>query len=122
MKVTNKTILIVDNETEIVRLLSTLVEIADPNLKILTALNGMDALQVLEQSSYDIDLIMSDNSMPKLSGVMLRKQLMYLGYDNIPFVLITADQIENNFNFNKIIEKPFTNDEIISLISNIANK
>jgi two-component system response regulator AtoC len=80
-----QTILVVDDEAKMRRLLEIMLTQMD--YAVLQAGNGLEALAVLEQQA--IDLIITDLKMPKLDGIGLLKQLRELA-NNIPVIVVTA--------------------------------
>lgn len=84
-----KRLLIVDDEHEIVEMLSD--ELASPNLQILKATNGAEALATIRSLNPDqrLDAILSDLNMPKLSGIELLKTIRSDGLDT-PVVFLTG--------------------------------
>lgn len=79
------TLLIVDDEKEV---LETLTEtLSNINAKILTARNGVEALEVLKINK--VTVILSDVNMPAMKGTELLKQVRALGLMT-PFVILTA--------------------------------
>ncbi len=62
-----KVILVVDDEEGILTIVETLLE--DEGYKVFTALNGVEALEILDKNH--IDLIVSDIRMPKMGGAEL---------------------------------------------------
>ena len=80
-----KNILIVDDEKEVLELLSELVEKLDYNP--LVASSGRDALDILDKTK--IDVILSDMVMPEMDGIELLKRVKARKGD-IPFLVITG--------------------------------
>ena len=82
-----KKILIVDDEPDIVDLLK--IRIGSANYGIVTAEDGQDALEKIEQ---DIpDLLVLDIMMPKIDGYTLFKMLRTSPkYKHIPIIILTA--------------------------------
>jgi signal transduction histidine kinase/AraC-like DNA-binding protein len=121
----NYTILIVEDDPDIMEYLSS--ELSD-NLKIVTATNGSEALNILN-SNDEISLVLSDVLMPETNGFTLCKTIKStpeLSY--IPVILLTALIEENQRIFgiaegaDDYIPKPFNIDyvkiKIIKLLEN----
>lgn len=103
------TILIVEDDKEIHIFLKQLL---DENYTILTASNGLEALEIMETKIPD--LIISDVMMPIMDGVELCKKVKSdLLTCNIPFIMLTAKEsvlhrIEGlESGANSYIPKPF---------------
>ena len=80
-----KNILIVDDEAEVLELLSELVERLGYNPIIASC--GRDALEILDKTK--IDVILSDLVMPEMDGIELLKRAKAQKGD-IPFLVITG--------------------------------
>lgn len=82
-----KKILIVDDEADIVELLKVRLEIN--GFTVLTALDGVEALELLEKEIPD--LILMDIKMPRLNGYRVTKAIRDNGRtQDIPIFIITA--------------------------------
>lgn len=60
--------------------------------EVLSATNGMEALEVYRDRKEEIDLILTDLSMPVMDGLELRKELDNEG-DPVPVLLSSAHSI-----------------------------
>ena len=116
-----KNILVVDDEAEIV---SSLKEfLTDEGFNVYSCTNGADAIAFL--SKTPVQLVLSDISMPKMTGLEFYKEFREKldSAGRIPFVIMTgfADiiSVENAFKLgvNELIAKPFDL-ETISLVLN----
>lgn len=111
--VSNKRILIVDDEKNIRLTLSR--SLAEFGLTIDQATSGEDALEFLLLNNYDLMLL--DLRLPGISGLELIQQLKELGMD-VKILIITAyGTVDMAVKLLKsgacdIIEKPFSPDEI----------
>jgi len=112
-----KTILIVDDEDGIRDLL---VEyFAAKGYNILEATDGVEALNYF--TLKQIDLIISDIRMPRMSGLQLLKAVKKINI-NLPVILITGYQVYNSYTTELTIKadgyisKPFTLDTINKLV------
>ena len=66
-----KTILLVDDEPHVIRILSLALE--KENYRVLTAYNGEIALEILEE--YFPDIVITDIDMPRMDGKELCRQI-----------------------------------------------
>lgn len=116
-------ILIVDDEVEIIDILSTLIE-SEITCDILRAESGQQAVSLL-QSNKDVDLILSDYNMPDGNGALVFDHNRNNG--NIPFIFVSGGYLEdyddvNNFyetnKRNAYIHKPIDFEELITLVNN----
>lgn len=78
------TILVVDDDKEIVNVICKLLELNDFNT--MKAYNGIEAVEIVNEQ--DIDLIILDIMMPKLDGMSTLKKLRI--NKNIPVILLSA--------------------------------
>ncbi len=112
------TILVVDDEANYVTVMQALLE--EANYEALTALSGAEALKVAAQS--DLDAVLTDMKMPKMSGIELLDELKRL-YPDIPVIIMTAfGTVEKAVQAMKkgafdYILKPFKNEEILVTIA-----
>jgi signal transduction histidine kinase len=112
-----KTLLVVDDEPEVLRSLHDLFR---REYKVLTFERGADALEALE--TQDPPVIMSDQRMPEMSGVeFLRRaktlrpdatRLLFTGYADIKAVI---DAI-NEGNVFRYLTKPWDPDELAAVV------
>src|SRR5438270_2737746 len=78
-------LLVVDDEKDIRELTSTLL--ADEGYEILTAEDGVQALELLSQ--FRADLVITDLQMPRMSGFELVK-IMHQRFPELPVVVISG--------------------------------
>ena len=104
-----KLLIVEDNE----ELLSVMERIFSKNYIVLTAKNGVEAIEKIRKEN-DIDIIISDVMMPEMDGLELTKTLKKdIETSHIPIILLTAknsteDRIEcYNAGANGYIAKPF---------------
>ncbi len=120
----NETILVVDDEPQL-RTLAQEVLMAK-GYHVLTAINGIDALDVLAKNP--IDLMFSDIIMPKMNGIILVEQVQKL-YPNLKIILASGfqgdqgDQANNKITFDEdVITKPYDNNFLLSRIRQCLDK
>jgi signal transduction histidine kinase/DNA-binding response OmpR family regulator len=121
-KTTKKTILLVDNEIDI---LDYLEEKLSPSYFILRAENGKKALSIIEQKIPD--LLISDIVMPEMNGIALCDYLKKTSkYSHIPIILLTGKSDENqkmegfDAGADTYITKPFSIDFLKVRIKNLV--
>lgn len=93
------------------------------NYNVLTATNGLDALDILEKKEISIDLIICDIMMPKMDGYTLYKSISDdpLFFD-IPFIFISEWSTPDDIRFAKLlgvddyITKPFDESYFLAII------
>ena len=92
-------------------------------------INAEEAITYLKTAGSDVDLIMTDISLPKMDGIQFFKLIRKLGY-NMPVVAITAHVLKNkktemlSKGFSDIIIKPFQVNDITRVLRQhfIANE
>ena len=85
-------VLFVDDEADIASAMQGLLEASLPGVRVLTALSGRAALDLLDQER--IDLVVSDFKMPGMDGIEFLFQAHRL-HPNIPRIMFTAYQSED---------------------------
>ena len=84
--------------------------------------NGREAIDALQRSHYD--LILSDQQMPKMTGIQLCEHVRELpDYKHTPFILLTAKCMEidvaklrQRLNLSMTLPKPFSPNELLTSI------
>ncbi len=116
-----KTILIVEDNEDLKNLM---VGILSLEYKIVTAANGIEALEMI--NNEDISLIVSDVMMPEMDGIeFTRKMKATLETSHIPIILLTAKNSENdrieayNIGADGFIGKPFNVNVLLAKIKNL---
>ncbi|MDD5641568.1 MAG: response regulator, partial [Syntrophales bacterium] len=112
------TILVVDDEINYLTVMEALL--GEAGYEVLTAPNAPDALKIL--SGADLDLLLTDMKMPKMSGIDLLEKSHQL-YPHLPVIIMTAfGTVEKAVEAMKkgafdYILKPFKNEEILVTIA-----
>jgi len=113
-------ILFVDDEKDILSSMRRLL--MEDRYEILTAESGIEALELLKKGP--VDLIVSDQKMPKMSGVEFLQRSKEYSPDSIRIVLTGYADVNaaidsiNKGNVYRYITKPWNNDELRSTIRN----
>ena len=115
------TLLIVEDNVELLMLMKQLLQ---QHYHVLTASNGVEALDVIQ--AHDLDLIVSDVMMPEMDGNELVKQLKEdPNYSHLPIVLLTAKTQEEDrkesllLGADDYVTKPFRLGDLQLRIDNI---
>lgn len=116
-----KRILFVDDEVEILKSFEMLFE--DSDYEIVSAENGMEALEIIE--SEEIDLIISDMRMPDMTGYELLSEVKKRFPQIVRIILSRAaeeriifDSLQKNI-AKLYILKPWEDANIISVVDNV---
>ncbi len=114
-----KKILLVDDEVSFRDTIKDLLLIN--NYKVKIAINGQDALEILE--SWTPDIVISDIMMPVMDGYMFYEKVKNSSILNqIPFIFLTAknDKMEKEKcmlnGVNLFISKPFKIEDLLVII------
>ncbi|MEM7033110.1 MAG: response regulator [Chloroflexota bacterium] len=107
----HKHILIVDDDMYIRALVENSLTLMNPNYKISTASNGSTALEQFKEEP--VDLILTDNQMPKMSGLELSQAVRKISA-SAAIILMTGNgndsvrQQVKDLNLQGYMEKPFS--------------
>lgn len=114
-----RTLLIVDDEPAVLRVAQTILH--RYGFQTLTASDGAEAIETYQQRMSDIDLVLLDLTMPKMSGIMCYRWLTRInpqvkvilssGYnsENIDQDILTAPNI-------RFVQKPYLIEELLNAI------
>jgi len=120
-----KTILVVDDEKDIVKILQERLLAND--YKVLIAFGGEEAL--VKAKSFHPDLIILDIMMPDLSGTTVAEKLKEnRETKNIPIIFLTClvekeeeKESKHIIGNNLFFAKPFDTEELVKTVGNILN-
>jgi PAS domain S-box-containing protein len=121
--ITKKTILVVDDEESIVKLISEILEIHE--YKAVSTTSSQEALKLLSTPSNHFDLLITDQAMPELSGIELIQEIRKKGRD-LPVILCTGySDVVNEFNYQEIgasryLAKPIWHDELLKAVDELV--
>ena len=109
-----KRILIVDDDAEILDMLSLTFKVWCPECRIVLANNGLEALVQLKlrDGTQPFDIVLTDYDMPHLNGQDLAQEIRQK-WPNIHIILMSGGQLDKNFQaktsseFDGFIKKPF---------------
>ena len=120
----DKCILIVDDESRMRKLIKDFLTAKE--YKILEAEDGEKALQVFEENSEKIDLILLDVMMPKLDGWSVLRQIRQTS--KVPIIMLTArgEEQDELFGFelgvDEYISKPFSPKILLARVEAILKR
>lgn len=113
-----KRILVLDNEVQILNVLSTFIK--EEGLVFIGSSNPLDALDFIQKAS--IDLIITDFSMPIMTGSEFATKVREYGYKGA-ILYMTSQKFINQYNNDKnnldisgMIVKPFNKDDVMKTI------
>ncbi|MCM1110789.1 MAG: response regulator [Clostridium sp.] len=115
-------VLLVEDNAEMLSFISK--KLTARNYRVLTATNGLEALEVL--GNQYVDIVVSDVMMPGMDGTQLLEHIKNnINYSHIPVILLTAktrmeDKLEGlGAGADAYIEKPFTMEYLAATISSL---
>lgn len=116
-------ILLVDDEPDILDSLKELLEAAIPNVEVLTAPSGEDALELL--GANNVKILVSDFKMPGMNGMELLRAAKEKA-PKVPRVLMTAFpdlqiaiQAINEAAIQNFFTKPLDPDEVLKVVTDM---
>jgi len=117
----NINILIVEDDIFNLQLIRSLLAKVS-NAKIISTDDGLKALNMLELGKEDIDMVLLDLHLPKMSG---KEVLQYIRknrkFDDLPVLIISVDGMDEvelrHIGANDFILKPFDIDDFVTKIS-----
>ena len=119
------TILIVD-DNEINK--NLLTEYLSGNYNLLTASNGVEAMDLIEEKLDEISLVLLDIVMPHLNGFEMLDEMNKNGWiETLPVVIISSEgyaDFKNKaylYNVYNFITKPFTYEEVMACVERILD-
>ena len=125
--VEKRTILLVDDEPDIVNLTERFLE--KGNYKTVTCSNGKEAMRILEEKHEEIALILLDIMMPGKSGYSVLKDIKADDrYKDIIVVLFTVKSFQEDiqkgkeYGANGYLMKPFSGKQLLKFIQDQLDK
>ena len=122
-----ETILIVDDEPDIVSLTEKFLQIG--NFNTIACNNGKEALKIIEERYPEISLVLLDVMMPGLSGAeVLSKIKSREEYEHIKVVLFTVKSFKEDIERGKnlgadgYITKPFSGKDLLEYVKDLLKK
>jgi len=110
-----ETVLVVEDEQAVRELACEFLKCA--GYSVVTAENGLEALETVKRFGQSIQLVLTDIVMPKMRGPALAKQLKSVLPDvRIVYMTGYLEQTDGNDNFLQdanFLQKPFTRESIV---------
>lgn len=125
--VAKNTILIVDDEPDIVNLTDKFLKLG--NFNTITCNNGREAIEIVEEKSDEIALILLDIMMPGTSGYSVLKEIKgNEKFKHIQVVLFTVKSFNEDIQKGKqlgadgYLTKPFSGKDLLQFVRDKLNK
>jgi len=120
------TILIVDDEPDIVNLTEKFLKLGD--FDTITCNNGREAMEIVKERYNDIALILLDIMMPGTSGYSVLKEIKTIDkYSHILVVLFTVKSFNEDIQKGKklgadgYLTKPFSGKDLLKYVKEMLN-
>jgi CheY-like chemotaxis protein len=115
-----KTILVVDDESEILSTVRAILE--DEGYRIEACSNGREALARLSEGERP-DLVLTDVMMPYLSGIeLVQKMKGAAALRDVPVILMSSvnpPAKKENAGWDRFLKKPFSIDDLLFAVSKV---
>lgn len=118
-------ILAVEDETAVAQLLALVL--CGPHCKVTTAGNGEEALAKIAASPRPFDVVLTDHSMPRVTGLELVRQLRVQNFGG-KIAVLSAHLTEQNVHayqelgVDLLLSKPFDMDELRHAVDVLADQ
>jgi len=118
-------ILLVDDEQSLVDMATQMLQRI--GYEVIAKTNSIEALEIFQEDPSKFDLVITDQTMPKMKGTELAKELMNIRPD-IPIILCTgfSESVDSEsakaVGIREFVMKPVNREEISQIIREILNK
>jgi CheY-like chemotaxis protein len=98
--------------------------LAEAGYRVLTAVDGVQAVDVVNREGEAIDAILMDLTMPRMDGIEALQVLRRQG-SNVPVLLssgYTEQDVERRINgdrFDAFVQKPYTRDSLLASLAEV---
>ena len=120
-------IYVIDDEPSIARLVQ--INLEREGYAVQTALDGLEALQALQNNTVQPDLLLLDIMMPYMDGFELLKRLQWdVQFNHIPIVMMTARSrdedllLAKHLGANTYLIKPINPVQLLSTVRDVLQK
>ncbi len=117
-----QTILVVDDSPTVVKFVS--FSLKNGGYKVVTACDGMDAIEKISNMSEDVDLVITDLNMPNLDGYRLIDTLRQNPkHQKTPIIILTSETDEEDrrqgmeVGADSYLVKPFKSSLLLSEVA-----
>ena len=121
----NETILVVEDEALLLELLKILLE--SNGYKILTATDGEEAIQIYSQHANQIDLVLTDYGLPKLTGTAVFEKFRQIN-PNVKVIFASGyfepeirTELENA-GARAFLQKPYVTEEVLLKVRRVLDE
>ena len=118
----SRTVLVVDDSPTVVKFVS--VTLKSKGFDVVTASDGMDAIETLSGLSEDVDLVITDLNMPNLDGYGLIETLRQNEqHRNTPIIILSSEEGDDDrqrgvaAGANSYLVKPFKQSVLLTEVA-----
>jgi CheY-like chemotaxis protein len=121
----NETILLVDDEEDVLGMMHLMLERL--GYQVISTLNSVKAIETFQKASKTFDLVITDQTMPKMTGMELIRELRLIQPD-IPIILCTGfnekitEDNTRHLGLGALIGKPVRIAEIAGKIREVLDR
>ncbi|MCI5224725.1 MAG: response regulator [Candidatus Electrothrix sp. AR4] len=121
----NERIMVVDDDREFVKMSKRLLE--NLGYQVTALSNSLDAFNTIQQRPYAFDLVLTDMTMPQMTGDELSKKILSVRPD-IPIIICTgfSELMDENkakkIGARTLVMKPFTKKELAQSVREVLDK
>ncbi len=126
MKAIEAKVLLIEDDPNIRTTLKLMLEEMGIH-NITETINGIEALQYIDEHTYEINLIICDWNMPKKTGIEFLREVRQV-FPTMPFVMITARADKDSVllaqaeNVTAYVSKPVSFDALKKKIDHVLNQ
>ncbi len=118
-------LLFIDDELSITKMGSRVLE--DLGYNVTTRTDSLEALDLFKENPFDFDMVITDMTMPKLTGDKLAAELMKIRPD-IPVILCTgysknvSDQFVSEIGIRALAYKPIVTEKLAKMVRKVLDE
>lgn len=118
-------ILIVDDEAQIAKMVSR--TLSQLGYSVVTKIHSVEALELFQSSPQDFDLVISDMTMPTISGDQLAEKLLQIRPD-IPIILMTgfskrlSEERASEIGVQALVYKPLVKKDLAEIVRKVVSE
>ena len=123
---TEKLIVVVDDSPTVVKFVS--FTLRNKGFKVITACDGMDAMEKISAESDGVDMVITDLNMPNIDGYTLIDTLRgNQNYSETPIIILSSEEGEDDkkrgmeVGANSYLVKPFRSNALLAEVDKYLN-
>jgi YesN/AraC family two-component response regulator len=116
-----ETVLIVDDNAIVGKMVRAFIEASHPSTVIVHAKHGAHAWEIISVHGKKFDLVISDVEMPVMGGVELVKKIRE-GHPDTHVILISGEEEPKNHKAHAFLGKPIERADLLRTIQRLMDK